>query len=127
MKNIKKLMTTIALLLIGALGCMGATDANDTKNLTDETNAQLGGSGIKVGEYMKILQSKTVEELVDNLKTKERFMKFAKMVQENNPQFAKKVEDFIKENKDKELKDIDKAKLKEAFKDLIPTFKAKTK
>lgn len=128
MKMISKLMTTSALLLAGALVSFGADmDAKDMKTTAPAT--KMADMKLNDSDYKEIIGSMTVEQFVDKLKTNDRFMKFAKIaeqkLEQNNPKAAKEVKDFVEKNKNTKLKDLDKEKLKAAFKEVVPTFKAK--
>lgn len=127
MKMISKLMTTSALLIAGALVSFGAdmnapatTKLADVKAKAANVMAKLADS-----DYMDALKSMTVEDFVRKVKDREGLMKFINNAKEKNPAAAKKIEDFLNKNKDKELKDLDKEKLKEALGDVVTALKAK--
>lgn len=139
MKMITKLMTTSTLLIAGALVSFGAdmntTTANakaraadakakvaDTKARVAEKRADMAEKKAMVSdsEYRDLIGQKTVGEFVkavnERLKTNDRLNNFVMMVKERNPELAKKVEDFVKNNKDTKLSD---PKIKEAFEKIV--------
>lgn len=95
MKILSKLITTVMLLLIGALVSFGETLSED--------------------EYNDLIRSTNAQELVDKLQTKERFNQFAKMAGEKNPEMAPQIQHYVEDHKGKHLKNLDKGQLQAVF------------
>ena len=130
MKIISKLIITSTLLISGALVSFGAdvdpatADAPATTRLSDiRTRLSDMKAKLNDSEYREALGAMTVEQLVDKLKSRENLMKFVNNIKAKNPEAAAKIEKFLEDNKNTELRNLNKDQLKAALKDIVPAFK----
>lgn len=133
-------MTTITLLITGALVSFGAADMNSptpasrNDNMKQKaTNMRERSADIKEKlsdkDFRDVYGSVTVEDfekkVTDKIQTSPRLQAFVNRVKLNNPELAKEIKTFLDANKDKQLKDLDQTKLRVFLKQIWSAIKEK--